>query len=76
MEPMAPHKFKIGDKLRVIDARNVPRIYEARKVQMLSTFAEGFFEAQAELRGMRESGSEEGDEKRDPAQRGFFDDIS
>jgi hypothetical protein len=63
-------------ELRVIDARNVPRIDEARKVQMLSTFAEGFFEAQAELRGMRESGSEEGEEKRDPAQRGFFDDIS
>jgi hypothetical protein len=42
---------------------------------MLSIFAEGFFQAQAELRGMHEPSSEEGGEKHDPAQRGLFDDI-
>jgi hypothetical protein len=62
-------------ELTVIDARNVPRLDEARKVQMLSAFAEGFFQAQAELRGMREAGRGEGEQKRDPAQRGFFDDL-
>jgi hypothetical protein len=42
---------------------------------MLSTFAEGFFQAQAELRAGPKSEAEKGEEKRDPAQPGFFDDI-
>lgn len=59
----------------MIDAADIPRVDEARKVQMLSTFAEGFFQAQAELKGMPEAATEEKEEKRDPDQPGFFDDI-
>ena len=76
-------KFEILDfsapngerELAVIDAADIPRIDETRKVQMLSTFAEGFFQAQAELKGMPEAATEETKEKRDPDQPGFFDDL-
>jgi hypothetical protein len=40
---------------------------------MLSTFAEGFFQAQAELKAKPEKAAEERDVKRDPDQPGFFD---
>ncbi len=36
--------------LRVIDARDVPRVTEARKKEMLEAFAEGYFQALATLR--------------------------
>jgi hypothetical protein len=62
-------------ELNVIDAADIPRIDEARKVQMLATFAQGFFDAQAELKGMPETSAEATKEKRDPDQPGFFDDI-
>jgi hypothetical protein len=63
-------------ELTVIDARNIPRVDDARKLQMLSTFAEGFFQAQAELRGTPQAeAKDKGDEKRDPNQPGFFDDV-
>jgi hypothetical protein len=35
--------------LRVIEADNIPRVSETKKVEMLSVFAEGYFLAQAEL---------------------------
>ncbi len=35
--------------LRVIDARDIPRLSDETKVEMLSIFAEGYFLAQAEL---------------------------
>jgi hypothetical protein len=41
--------------LRVIDAQNVPHVSEQAKVEMLSTFAEGYFLAQAELSGTAET---------------------
>ena len=61
-------------ELTVIDAREIPRIDEAKKLQMLSTFAEGFFLAQAELKKAPEKGAEDREEKRDPDQPTFFDD--
>jgi hypothetical protein len=36
-------------ELTVIDAQTIPRVSEARKVEMLSVFAEGYFLAEAEL---------------------------
>jgi hypothetical protein len=61
-------------ELTVIDARDIPRIDEARKLAMLSTFAEGFFQARAELKSKPEKDSEQKrDEKRDPDQPGLFD---
>lgn len=62
-------------ELAVIDAADIPRVDEARKMQMLTTFAQGFFQAQAELKGMSETPAEETKEKRDPDQPGFFDDT-
>lgn len=61
-------------ELTVIDAREVPRIDEAKKLAMLSTFAEGFFQAQAELKAAPERPAQEREGKRDPDQPGFFDD--
>lgn len=42
---------KTGRCLRVIDARDVPRINNARKAEMLEKFAEGYFQALAKLAG-------------------------
>ncbi len=42
---------------------------------MLSVFAEGFFQAQAELKVGPEAGATEPDEKRDPNQPQLFDDL-
>jgi hypothetical protein len=65
---------KGGRMLRVMDAREIPRIDDAQKYAMLETFAEGFFLASAELASGKASGGEEAaDEKRDPDQPGFFD---
>lgn len=61
-------------ELTIVDARNIPRIDEAQKIEMLSTFAEGFFQAQAELKQTPEKEAEEASDKRDPNQPGFFDD--
>jgi hypothetical protein len=63
--------------LRVIDARDIPRIDDARKTAMLEAFADGYFRAVAELAGTgparpnpddRESAPEP-----DPDQPGLFD---
>lgn len=45
-------------ELSVIDARDVPRVSEERKLEMLEIFAEGFFLARAELAGMTSTASE------------------
>jgi hypothetical protein len=63
-------------ELTIVDARKIPRVDEARKLAMLSTFADGFFQAQAELKSKPERGAEKkSDEKRDPNQPGFFDEY-
>ena len=54
--------------LSVIDARDIPRISEDTKVEMLSIFAEGFFLAQAELAGVTEAEPQE--ERDDEAAKG------
>ncbi len=62
--------------LRVIDARDIPRVDEARKKEMLEAFAEGYFRAVAALTGETARPAEErGDEapEPDPDQPGLFD---
>lgn len=62
--------------LRVIDARDIPRIEEARKKEMLEAFADGYFRAVAALAGEPPRLAEEAGEeapKADPDQPGFFD---
>jgi hypothetical protein len=59
--------------LSVIPAADIPRVEDARKIEMLSTFAEGFFQAQAELRRAPEQKTEETQEKPDVSQLDLFD---
>jgi hypothetical protein len=61
--------------LTVIDSRDIPRIEEARKTEMLEAFAEGYFHAVAALKGEPPSAEEDCDEatKPDPDQPGLFD---
>jgi len=61
--------------LRVIDARNIPRIDEARKTEMLEAFTDGYFRAVAVLAGKAPTGaSPDGqDSAPDPDQPRFFD---
>lgn len=68
---------KLPRSLTVIDAKEIPRVNEARKLAMLEAFAEGYFKALAELAGRPRP---EGDTKRrgddpgpDPNQPGLFD---
>jgi hypothetical protein len=68
-EPKKPRE------LSVIDARDIPRVTEERKVEMLSVFAEGFLLAREELSHAKKAESEgkqreEGSEKDQP---GLFD---
>jgi hypothetical protein len=62
-------------ELTVIGARNIPRVYEAQKIKMLSTFAEGFFQVQAELGKKSKEDTDRAmkDELHDREQPGFFD---
>lgn len=62
-------------ELTVINAREIPRLDDARKTDMLAVFADGYFQAVAQLSGTRPWGTEEEEEapKRDPNQPGFFD---
>jgi hypothetical protein len=61
--------------LRIIDAREIPRIGAARKAEMLDAFAEGYFRAVAALK--RDSAAADDPDKEapkaDPDQPGFFD---
>ncbi|MFC7400243.1 hypothetical protein ACFQU1_23870 [Chelatococcus sp. GCM10030263] len=62
--------------LRVVDARDIIRLDDRRKVEMLECFAEGYFQAVAELRGAPASPRpEERPDSRspDPDQPGLFD---
>ena len=59
--------------LSIIDATTIPRIDDARKIEMLSTFADGFFQAQEELRRTTQKDADKSERKRDPSQPGFFD---
>lgn len=62
--------------LRVIDARDVPRVTEDRKREMLECFAEGYFRALEELAGAaaRPSAGDRPDGRPDdPLQPGLFD---
>jgi hypothetical protein len=62
--------------LRVIDARDIPRVSEKRKAEMLEAFAEGYFRAVDALSGKRPHAEDSGDEARaDPDQPSFFDEI-
>ena len=60
--------------LTVLDARDIPRMDEARKTQMLEAFAEGYFQALATLAGTPPP-PEDRDEPPppDPDQPGLFD---
>lgn len=63
-----------GRELRVIDARDIPRISEKAKIDMLRVFAEGYFLAEAELASSREGdGVEPSDSAGDADQPGCFD---
>jgi hypothetical protein len=61
--------------LTVIDARDIPRVTEARKMEMLEAFAEGYFRAVAVLSGEPRPAEERPDDtpKTDPDQPGLFD---
>lgn len=52
--------------LKVIDSRDVPRLSETRKREMLEVFAEGYFQASAEL----SQGVRRGTKKTDASQQG------
>ncbi len=61
-------------ELTVIDARDIPRVSESRKNEMLQVFAEGFFLAQQELKKATEDKpAEEEKPTSDPDQPSFFD---
>lgn len=62
--------------LRVIDARDVPRVGDRRKIEMLECFAEGYFRALEELAGgppPSPPGGRPDDRAPDPDQPGLFD---
>ncbi|MEH2531080.1 hypothetical protein V1277_002545 [Bradyrhizobium sp. AZCC 1588] len=59
-------------ELRIIDARDIPRVNDSTKVEMLRIFAEGYLMAEAELAGR--PAAAEGRERRDPMQGELFDD--
>ncbi|GAA0027408.1 hypothetical protein BwSH20_46090 [Bradyrhizobium ottawaense] len=62
--------------LRVIDAREIPRIREGRKTEMLEAFAEGYFLAVETLKGQPKASRDERDSNesgRDEDQLRLFD---
>jgi hypothetical protein len=62
--------------LKIIDAREIPRVGDREKQEMLGIFAEGYFLAQSELRRQPEEPAEDREEKRDSDQLGLFDESS
>jgi hypothetical protein len=72
-------KVKAGRKkpprqLRVIDARDIPRVTEQTKLEMLTVFAEGYFMAVSELSAAAKAGPADGQtQERDPRQGDFFE---
>lgn len=59
---------KLPRTLKIIDARDIPRLNESRKTEMLESFAEGYFKAKAELAG-RHSAENKEDRQNDTAER-------
>ena len=60
--------------LTVLDARDIPRMDEARKTEMLEAFAEGYFRALASLAGSSPPPEDRDEPPRpDPDQPGLFD---
>ncbi|RWE30476.1 hypothetical protein [Mesorhizobium sp.] len=66
---------KTGRCLRVINARDISRIDDTRKAQMLEKFADGYFRALTELAGSSPppDGDRPDDRNADPDQPGLFD---
>lgn len=65
---------KQGRALRVLDAKDIPRLDDARKAAMLENFADGYFLALAELAGRRApTGDRDDDRPSNPQQPGLFD---
>ncbi|MER8789988.1 hypothetical protein NKH71_19380 [Mesorhizobium sp. M0983] len=66
---------KQARELRVIDARDIPRLDNHRKTEMLECFAAGYFRALEELAGPRPPppGGRQDDRAPDPNQPGLFD---
>ncbi|MGB3878242.1 MAG: hypothetical protein WA980_20505 [Shinella zoogloeoides] len=59
-------------ELRIIDARDVPRLSEERKTKMLDIFAEGYLKAVEDLAGRRSpSSKDQPDNRPDPDQPSF-----
>nr|WP_249810531.1 hypothetical protein [Bradyrhizobium sp. 157] len=62
-------------QLRIIDARDIPRVSESTKLEMLTVFAEGYFMAIAELSTSAKARPSDGQtQARDPRQADFFED--
>lgn len=62
-------------ELRLIDARDIPRVSDTTKLEMLTTFAEGYFMAVAELAGTtKQKSSDSATRPHDPRQGDFFED--
>jgi hypothetical protein len=62
-------------QLRIIDARDIPRVNEPTKLEMLTVFAEGYFMAVAELATAAKARPSDGQtQERDPRQADFFED--
>jgi hypothetical protein len=61
-------------QLRIIDARDIPRVSESTKMEMLTVFAEGYFMAVSELSAAANRPSDGQARARDPRQADFFED--
>jgi hypothetical protein len=61
-------------QLRIIDARDIPRVSESTKFEMLTVFAEGYFMAVAELAAAGNARPSDGQSReRDPRQADLFE---
>jgi hypothetical protein len=62
-------------ELRLIDSRDIPRVTNETKLEMLTTFAEGYFLAAKELAATaKPEASDSTAKQHDPAQGDFFED--
>jgi hypothetical protein len=59
-------------ELSVVDAKDVPRLSNERKIELLNHFAEGFFRAQEALKKAPKA-EKQPEDRRDPDQWDFFD---
>lgn len=69
-----PGEEKPPRQLRIIDARDIPRLSEELKLEMLTIFAEGYRLAVAELSSAKTKPSQDQTEERDSRQADFFED--